>query len=346
MSILSRRCPLAVALCVAFAAAPALATDNRSTPSGAAEARTQHMTPADHRQAGAEVRMSKLIGMAVHDAGGKKVGDIKDVVLDTDSGRVHYAVLSFGGFAGLRDKLFAVPLSKLHADDKGRLTLDATKQQIESAPGFDRAHWPDWNAGAYRTEVDRRYGATPAEAHAKFRRATELMKSQVRDANGADIGDISDVVVDIGQSRVHYVVVKFDRAWNPHDKLVALPMSALGAVATAPPPAHKADSAAPHRNPSEVLSLETPGGKSLGTASATNPPSGVPTTPPAIDPNQVARIDKPPLRTTTSYANDEDLVFKGTREQLEDAPAFDRDRYPDLRDAGRRAEFDKRLARW
>jgi sporulation protein YlmC with PRC-barrel domain len=347
MSTVSRRYPLAVALCVTFAAAPVLcAAANDARAIGTQAAPTQRTAQSQRQHTGTEVRVSKLIGTAIHDARGKRLGDVKDVILDTNSGRVHYAVLSFGGFLGLHDKLFAVPLSKLHAGDKGRLILDATSEQIESAPAFESARWPDWQASGYRAEVDRRYGATPAEAHAKFRRASDLLKAQVRDANGADIGDIKDVVVDIAQSRVHYVVVEFDRAWNPHDKLVALPMEALRAVATAPPPARNADSAAPPRNPPEVLSLETPGGPSRGTASATDPPSGVRTTPPAIEPKDgVARIDTPALGTTTSYADDEDLYFDGTREQLKDAPQFDRRQYPDLTDTSRRAQFDRRLSR-
>jgi sporulation protein YlmC with PRC-barrel domain len=347
MSIVSCRYPLALALCVAFAATPALGDDaKRGGGQGTQAAPTQRPTIPQREPAGAEMRVSKLIGAAIHDAGGKKLGDVKDVVLDTDSGRIHYAVLSFGGLLGVGDKLFAVPLAKLRAD-KGRLILDATKEQIESAPGFDRSRWPDWKTGSYRAEVDRRYGATPADARAKFRRASEVLKSQVRDANGAEIGNIKDIVVDVPQTRVHYVVVEFDRAWNPRDKLVALPMSALGSVATAPPPSRNADSAAPPRNPPEVLSLETPGGPSRGTASAINPPPGVQTTPPAIDPKAgVARIDRPPLGTTTSYADDEDLYYRGTREQLKDAPEFDRHQYPDLRDASRRTEFDRRLSHW
>lgn len=293
-------------------------------------------------QAGSGVRVSKLIGMDVRDASAKKLGDVKDLVIDTNSGTVHYAVLSLGGVLGIGDKRFAVPLAKVRVDGKGRLVLDTTKEQLEAAPSFDDRRWPDWNAGAYRADLDRAYGAAK---DARFRRASDLLKAQVRDANGGNIGDIEDIVVDLAHSRVHYVVVEFDRAWNPNDKLVALPMSTLRAVATAPAPAHNADSAAPPRNPPPVLALQNPGGPSKGPASATIPPGGVQTRPPAMDPREVTAIPKPALPTMSSYADDEDLVYAGTREALEHAPAFDKGRYPDLRDAARRADFDRRLAR-
>ena len=58
-----------------------------------------------------QVRVSKLIGMDVYSQSGQRLGDVKDVIVDTNSGRVHYAILSLGGFLGLGDKLFAIPLS-------------------------------------------------------------------------------------------------------------------------------------------------------------------------------------------------------------------------------------------
>ena len=61
-------------------------------------------------------------------------------------------------------------------------------------------------------------------------------------------------------------------------------------------------------------------------ASAVNPQGSLETRPLAIDPKAGATVQPlphEPLRTTTSYADDEALVFKGTREELRDAPAFD-----------------------
>src|SRR5207244_2482004 len=67
-------------------------------------------------------RASKVIGMNVEDSAGKGLGDIDEVVLDDASGRVVYAVLSFGGFLGMGDKLFAIPWDALKpsakSDDK------------------------------------------------------------------------------------------------------------------------------------------------------------------------------------------------------------------------------------
>ena len=74
--------------------------------------------------------------------------------------------------------------------------------------------------------------------------------------NSTDIGDIEDIVVDLRNSRVHYVVVEFDRAWNPNDKLVALPMKVLRDGATAPPAQRDRDASAPPQNAPGFLSLD------------------------------------------------------------------------------------------
>lgn len=50
---------------------------------------------------------STLTGDAVVNAGGEKLRDIKDLMIDLPTGKVAYAVLSFGGFLGMGDKLFA-----------------------------------------------------------------------------------------------------------------------------------------------------------------------------------------------------------------------------------------------
>lgn len=57
-----------------------------------------------------------LIGNDVCNRKGEKLGDIKEIMLDTSNGNVCYAVMSFGGFLGMGDKLFAVPWNALKLD--------------------------------------------------------------------------------------------------------------------------------------------------------------------------------------------------------------------------------------
>ncbi|MEO8190271.1 MAG: PRC-barrel domain-containing protein [Acidobacteriota bacterium] len=105
---------------------------------------------------------TKLIGDPVVNRKGEDLGKIEDLVIDPTSGRIDYAVLSFGGFLGMGDKLFAVPLEamKLSPEDK-RFILDVDKERLKQAPGFDKDHWPEASDRAFGTKVYNYYGYEP-----------------------------------------------------------------------------------------------------------------------------------------------------------------------------------------
>jgi sporulation protein YlmC with PRC-barrel domain len=99
--------------------------------------------------------------MHVRNTAGEDLGKIKDLVIDVNSGKVIYAALDFGGFLGVGDKLFAVPWHSLQVkgtDKDQYLVLDATKERLKQAPGFDKNHWPDMANGNWAVDVDRFYG--------------------------------------------------------------------------------------------------------------------------------------------------------------------------------------------
>jgi sporulation protein YlmC with PRC-barrel domain len=103
-------------------------------------------------------RGSKLIGADVENPQGQDLGDIKDVVIDGQTGRVAYVVIAFGGLMGLGDKYFAVPFEALRAEpgqkpgDRERYLLSMDKERMKNAPGFDQNNWPNM--------ADRTWGAT------------------------------------------------------------------------------------------------------------------------------------------------------------------------------------------
>ena len=83
-------------------------------------------------------------------------------MLDSAPGRIAYAVLSFGGFLGLGDKLFAVPWNALRFDPQSEaFVLNADKRFLENAPGFDKENWPDMTNSAWRANVYSYYKVTP-----------------------------------------------------------------------------------------------------------------------------------------------------------------------------------------
>eukprot|EP01034_Spumella_vulgaris_P028308 gene28308-35148_t len=83
------------------------------------------------------IKASNVIGKDVVNSMQENLGDIKELMLDPVSGKIAYAVLSFGGFLGLGEKLFAVPFSALtysHVNDE--YVLDVSKDILGKAPGF------------------------------------------------------------------------------------------------------------------------------------------------------------------------------------------------------------------
>lgn len=107
---------------------------------------------------------SAIIGNKVVNTAGEHLGNIKELMIDLDGGLIAYAVLSFGGFLGMGDKLFAIPWEALTVDtDNHSVILDVDKEVLKDAPGFDKDHWPDnakyeagWLLGVYEY-----YGYSP-----------------------------------------------------------------------------------------------------------------------------------------------------------------------------------------
>lgn len=98
---------------------------------------------------------STLTGDRVENKAGDKLGKIEDIMIHVPTGKIAYAVLSFGGFLGLGDKFFAIPWQALVLDEKRKCFIfDVTKEKLENAPGFDKDNWPDmadpeWSKGIY-----------------------------------------------------------------------------------------------------------------------------------------------------------------------------------------------------
>jgi sporulation protein YlmC with PRC-barrel domain len=101
------------------------------------------------------VKASSVIGTNVVNQKGDSLGDIKEIVIDPRVGKVAYAVVSFGGFLSMGEKLFAIPFGSFQYNvTKNEYVLDIPKERLESAPGFDPDKWPamteeKWNRDVY-----------------------------------------------------------------------------------------------------------------------------------------------------------------------------------------------------
>jgi sporulation protein YlmC with PRC-barrel domain len=93
---------------------------------------------------------------------GETLGEIEDIMLDVPTGRIAYAVMSFGGVMGIGEKLFAIPWNALTMDaDRECFVLDIDKDRLSKAPGFDKDHWPSMADTTWASELHTFYNAQP-----------------------------------------------------------------------------------------------------------------------------------------------------------------------------------------
>lgn len=100
-----------------------------------------------------------LLGNDVYNKQDENLGDIKEFMIDMASGKIAYAVMSFGGLLGMGEKLFAVPWAALKLDTSNkRFTLDVLKDSMKNAPGFDKDLWPTMSDKTWASDVHKFYG--------------------------------------------------------------------------------------------------------------------------------------------------------------------------------------------
>lgn len=103
-----------------------------------------------------------LIGDQVVNLKGENLGKVEELMIDTNEGRVSYAVVSFGGIMGFGNKLFAIPWGLLSIDTENRyFMLNVDREVFENAPGFDKDNWPQMTSRDWISNVYQHYGVPP-----------------------------------------------------------------------------------------------------------------------------------------------------------------------------------------
>lgn len=112
------------------------------------------------------VASDMVVGTAVYDPNDNKIGSVERLILEKTSGRVSYAVLSFGGFLGLGEDYYPVPWQMLTYDESvGGFRVTITKEQVEKAPKYHAGEEYDWSSDNGRRISDY-YGVPPYGAGA------------------------------------------------------------------------------------------------------------------------------------------------------------------------------------
>lgn len=130
-----------------------------------------------------------LIGDDVVNGNDESLGDIKEIMLDMGTGQVAYAVLAFGGFLGMGEKLFAVPWQALHLDTVNkRFVLNIDKERLKTAPGFNPDAWPDMSDITWANQIHSFYGTDPHRAGGPSMGPGVAMGGMVSGMGGAGAG--------------------------------------------------------------------------------------------------------------------------------------------------------------
>jgi PRC-barrel domain len=96
------------------------------------------------RETASLIGSDKVEGTAVYGPDDRKIGTVQRVMIDKISGKVAYAVVSFGGFLGMGEDYYPMPWVKLDYDTSlGGYRVDITEDQLKGAPKFNRS--TDWN---------------------------------------------------------------------------------------------------------------------------------------------------------------------------------------------------------
>ncbi len=181
-------------------------------------------------------KASDLIGKNVENTRGENLGEVQDLAIDPERGRIVYAVLSFGGFLGMGEKWFAVPIGALTLPDHAKhFVLAVEKDRLKTASGFEKDRWPamgdtTWGQGIHEFYQQRPYwmddGGT-VTANLRIQKASEIMGRPVQNDRGEKVGELKDLVIDPDRGRIAYAVLSFGGFLGMGDKLFAIPGGVL-----------------------------------------------------------------------------------------------------------------------
>lgn len=108
------------------------------------------------------IAANKVQGTSVYNAAGDSLGSIEDVMIDKLSGKVAYAIMSFGGFLGIGNQYHPLPWSILHYDTSMTgYVVNLDKNQLEGSPAYDVGQDPAWGDRDYERRIHDYYGVGP-----------------------------------------------------------------------------------------------------------------------------------------------------------------------------------------
>lgn len=188
---------------------------------------------------GAAMEASDLFGYSVTNTLGENLGELEDFVIGTESGELTYAVLEFDEFLDFgADEQYLIPLNALTLDSFNQLAvLGISNEVLEGAPAFDaeileggaeagwdeqfRTHWSEWLAPPVDVQAD-----DPAATSSAILAST-LLNYNVQNPAGENLGEVEDLMLNLAQADLAYVVLEFGGILDIGDQHFPIPPAAI-----------------------------------------------------------------------------------------------------------------------
>jgi hypothetical protein len=146
--------PYRGAFCFLFEPEPRPGSEGSSSTLRRQTEDTMATTVDSRRETVSLIGSDKVDGTAVYGADDRKIGSVQRVMIDKISGKVAYAVISFGGFLGMGEDYYPLPWSNLKYDTNlGGYRVGITEDQLKGAPKYTRSTEWDWSDRARDREV-------------------------------------------------------------------------------------------------------------------------------------------------------------------------------------------------
>ncbi|MCR2834334.1 PRC-barrel domain-containing protein [Parerythrobacter lacustris] len=120
--------------------------------------RQNQSQPLESRETDELIASNKVEGTKVYSTDGEKVGSIEHLMIGKRTGKVDYAVMSFGGFLGIGEDHHPLPWDVLTYDtDRGGYVVNIDKEKLTDAPRYPKGTEPEWSHG-YNHKIYAFYG--------------------------------------------------------------------------------------------------------------------------------------------------------------------------------------------
>jgi PRC-barrel domain len=127
---------------------------------GAVVVTTESALNTSIRETPSLIGSDKVEGTAVYRSNGDKVGTIERVMIDKISGKVTYAVMSFGGFLGIGKDSYPLPWNLLTYNPRLQgYEVNIGEEQLKGAPKYSEHETWDWTEPTRARSINDYWGA-------------------------------------------------------------------------------------------------------------------------------------------------------------------------------------------